>query len=252
MGNSWYYVRGECANPLVDRAKLRLLEAEGQPLDLAQLRQMVVSGRIADGDSVWCEGMAEWACVTGIPDLTGAVEEARTRPMDQRSKPVSPAGIYSNAFMPKGLPYASVPPAYAGLRLRFAAMVLDALIYFVLILPVILVLYYLGDVKTDDEPMGQFVSVVIMIGAWLYFAIQECRPAQATIGKRAMGLIVCDLEGRQVTFGRASGRHIGKYVSQMTLCFGYLMAGFTAKKQTLHDMIAGCVVLKKPQDSYPP
>jgi uncharacterized RDD family membrane protein YckC len=27
---------------------------------------------------------------------------------------------------------------------------------------------------------------------------------------------------------------------------GYIMAGFTEKKQALHDMIAGCLVLRKP------
>jgi uncharacterized RDD family membrane protein YckC len=77
---------------------------------------------------------------------------------------------------------------------------------------------------------------------WLYYAFQEAGRYQATIGKRAMGLIVTDLEGYQISFGRATGRYFAKCLSSMTLGIGYIMAGFTQKKQALHDMVASTIV----------
>jgi len=82
-------------------------------------------------------------------------------------------------------------------------------------------------------------------GGWLYFALMESSAWQATVGKRVLGLYVTDLQGRRISFGRASGRYFAKIISNFTLLIGYVMAGFTAKKQALHDMIAGCLVLKK-------
>ena len=62
----------------------------------------------------------------------------------------------------------------------------------------------------------------------------------------ALGLIVTDMEGRPITFARASGRFFAKIITGMIpFGIGYIMAGFTEKKQALHDMIASCLVLQK-------
>jgi uncharacterized RDD family membrane protein YckC len=68
---------------------------------------------------------------------------------------------------------------------------------------------------------------------------------QATLGKKALGMEVTDMEGRRIGFGRATGRTFGKIISAFILYIGFLMAAFTEKKQALHDMIAGCLVIKK-------
>jgi uncharacterized RDD family membrane protein YckC len=74
----------------------------------------------------------------------------------------------------------------------------------------------------------------------------ESSPYQGTLGKMALGLIVTDLQGRPLSFARASGRFFGKIITGMIpFGIGYIMAGFTEKKQALHDMIAGCLVLRK-------
>jgi uncharacterized RDD family membrane protein YckC len=54
------------------------------------------------------------------------------------------------------------------------------------------------------------------------------------------------MQGRRVSFGRASGRFFGKLLSGMTLLVGYVIAGFTERKQALHDIIANCIVVKMP------
>ncbi len=60
----------------------------------------------------------------------------------------------------------------------------------------------------------------------------------------ALGLKVTDLYGRRISLGRAIGRYFGKLLSGLTCLIGYIMAGFTQKKQALHDMIAGTLVVK--------
>jgi len=73
----------------------------------------------------------------------------------------------------------------------------------------------------------------------------ESSELQATLGKMALGICVTDKYGNRISFGRATGRHFAKIISSLTLGIGYLAAAFTEKKQALHDIIAGCLVLKR-------
>ena len=89
------------------------------------------------------------------------------------------------------------------------------------------------------------VSIAISLCAnWIYEAAMESSSRQATVGKMALGLKVTDLKGRRVSFARATGRHFAKFISGMILLIGYIMAGFTERKQALHDMIAGTLVIR--------
>ena len=87
---------------------------------------------------------------------------------------------------------------------------------------------------------------------WLYFAIMESSTWQATIGKRLFDIRVTDLHGRQISFWRATGRHFGKNISALILSIGYIMAAFTDRKQALHDLMAGCLVLRTQSEVPPP
>lgn len=84
----------------------------------------------------------------------------------------------------------------------------------------------------------------LFCSGWLYFALQESSKWQGTVGKRALGLKVVDLEGRRISFGRATGRYFGKFLSSL-LYIGYLMIFWTKKKQALHDMIASTLVVRE-------
>lgn len=91
-----------------------------------------------------------------------------------------------------------------------------------------------------------FCVLLGVCGTWLYYALLESSEWQGTAGKKALGLIVTDMQGRRVTFARASGRHFGKIVTSfIPLGIGYAMAGFTQKRQALHDILASCLVLRK-------
>lgn len=110
---------------------------------------------------------------------------------------------------------------------------------------------YLLDVVILIIPLAMFSLVpginilVDLIGPWLYYALQESSEHQATLGKRALKIYVTDLQGRRISFGQATGRHFGRIICVLTLGVGYMMAGFTAQKQGLHDMMAGTLVKRR-------
>jgi uncharacterized RDD family membrane protein YckC len=90
-----------------------------------------------------------------------------------------------------------------------------------------------------------FVGIILLV-SWLYYALSESSSWQATPGKKILNLKVTDLSGQPISFGRASGRFFAKIITGMIpLAIGYIMAGFTEKKQAIHDMIASCLVLRR-------
>lgn len=140
---------------------------------------------------------------------------------------------------------------YAGFWNRFAALFIDVLI---LLIPQALFGYLIGmafvNRMTSTDPIQNYIGFEIWsrgIGlgiAWLYFALMESSKYQATVGKMALGLIVTDLSGNPISFGRASGRFYGKLLSSIIFGLGYVMVGFTSHRQALHDILAKCLVLK--------
>jgi uncharacterized RDD family membrane protein YckC len=90
------------------------------------------------------------------------------------------------------------------------------------------------------EVIGNLLGITLN---WLYFALMESSSKQATPGKMAIRIAVTDLRGNRISFGRATGRHFGKIISIFTFFIGFLMAGFTKRKQALHDMMAGCLII---------
>jgi uncharacterized RDD family membrane protein YckC len=87
--------------------------------------------------------------------------------------------------------------------------------------------------------------VVTFFAPWIYEAFMLSSEWQATVGKRAMSIVVTDIDGRRISFARATGRHFAKYLSALLLGIGFIMAAFTAKKQALHDMIAETIVVNR-------
>jgi uncharacterized RDD family membrane protein YckC len=152
---------------------------------------------------------------------------------------------------------------YGGFWLRFAAYLIDSVVIvlgatlisipliFLTGLGALLSQIHIGE-ELNDAGVFFFIGLFLLFGVvslaltWLYHALMESSEWQATVGKRAVGIIVTDAEGRRVSFARASGRHFAKIVSNLIpLEIGYIMAGFTQKKQALHDMLADCLILRR-------
>lgn len=102
-----------------------------------------------------------------------------------------------------------------------------------------------ADMETIQVLAGIVGYIIGIVLNWLYFTLFESSLKQATPGKLALGILVTDLNGRPISFGRANGRYWGKVISVMTLFIGFILAGFTQKKQALHDIMAETLVVKK-------
>jgi uncharacterized RDD family membrane protein YckC len=151
--------------------------------------------------------------------------------------------------------YRAVAPVvgvgYGGFWVRVVAALIDAIILRVVVAPVSMIFGGLGLAggMISGIPhagfglLGGGVTIILLVfGSWLYEALMESSTYQATLGKMIFGMKVTDLEGNRISFGRATGRHFAKWLSGMILCIGYIMVGFTERKQGLHDLLAGTLV----------
>jgi uncharacterized RDD family membrane protein YckC len=153
---------------------------------------------------------------------------------------------------------------YAGFWIRFVAFLIDSVIIntimWVLIFPLLGAIGMSFATLEELENLDQLdidavlpivlsvipaITIVNLLITWLYYALLQSGPRQATVGKMAIGVIVIDADGGRMSFARASLRYFSKIISSAIMMIGYIMAGFTAKKQALHDIIANTYVVKK-------
>lgn len=79
----------------------------------------------------------------------------------------------------------------------------------------------------------------------LYFILFESSRFRATPGKRLCQLEVTTLQGGRISIARATIRFLVKaFISFPFLYIGVLMVAFTHRKQGLHDLIAGTLVIR--------
>lgn len=151
---------------------------------------------------------------------------------------------------PHGMPPAggmiTGPIVYAGFFTRFAAMVIDGIIFSI---PFVLVIVPLAILAGNRQSVALAVvtgllSLLMSVCMCVLLAKMESGPQMATFGKRIMGIQVVDLNGQRISFMRALGRLFAKIPSSF-FCIGFIMAAFTERKQGLHDILAGCLVIQK-------
>jgi len=155
---------------------------------------------------------------------------------------------------------------YAGFWLRFVAYIIDYIIIWVaqsfIFIPIlgILGLSFASGMEAGGADVDSAAAVGMLAGmlaamaatallssiiALLYWTLMESSKFQGTVGKIALGIKVTDTDGNKLDFVKALVRNLCKIISGLILCIGYIMAGFTDKKQGLHDMIANTLVVKK-------
>jgi uncharacterized RDD family membrane protein YckC len=224
----WYYARGS--------------EQLG-PVTTDDLKVRLSRGEVAAGDLVWTAGMANWEPAQNRPELFNAA-------------------MLGNAPGVQPLNYGGYAPTYTNVRhleyggfwLRFVAWFIDCL---VVNAGSFIISFVAGAcigalMATNGAPLPQIRAVGGMVGFtlgiiiwWLYYAMMESSAKQATLGKMALGLRVTDLDGGRISFGRASGRLFAKMLSGIIFLIGYMMAGWTARKQALHDLLANTLVVRR-------
>jgi uncharacterized RDD family membrane protein YckC len=221
-------------------------------------------------------------CGTAVPERSTFCGSCGQRLADPPPEPPAASQIPAPAFVAPGIPAgappvttpvltaaSTFPPAafpypgpYAGFWLRLVAYIIDAAVLtvgtFVVVFAAVAIVGA-GFLRNLEDLSGAngFVAgigILILLGmifallaaSWIYYAGFESSAQQATLGKMALGLVVTDMEGRRISFARASGRFFAKIITGLIPLFiGYIMAGFTERKQALHDMIASCLVLRR-------
>lgn len=225
------------------------------PYKEEDVRQWLRSGQVSPKDLAWYEGLADWQPLSVLfpADQPSDTPSAVTVTDSAASEPLQPLPQTTTAALED----------YAGFWKRVAALILDTIVLYI---PNIIIMKSMGSdaaeavmkqavlaAPGDPNAMlaayGQFYStmgtaiVITTIMTWLYFALCESSAWQATVGKLALGIRVTDLQGNRISIPRALGRYPAKLLSYLILCIGFLMVAWTRRKQGLHDIIAGTLVL---------
>jgi uncharacterized RDD family membrane protein YckC len=144
-------------------------------------------------------------------------------------------------------------PAFAGFWLRAVACFIDTIL--------IAAIFVLGasffpstfekllpttppSLTAMPQPAPLVIVLLVSLGC-LYYTVFEASSWQATPGKRILKLYVTDLNGQRISIQRALIRNLARQISGIFF-IGYVIAGFTEKKQALHDIIASCLVFRRP------
>jgi uncharacterized RDD family membrane protein YckC len=133
---------------------------------------------------------------------------------------------------------------YAPAWRRFVAFVID----FVVALGLLVVGIFVGGIffmGSEDAAILGGLGIGLLLG-WLYQTRALLSVRQATLGMRAGGVFVTDANGDRLTLARATLRHVCKLLSYF-YGVGLLIQPFTKRRQTLHDLLSGTVVLTRPK-----
>lgn len=212
------------------------------PYQEERVREWLRSGQLPLDVLGWQEGMTDWQPLSTL----FADELAKVPP------PIGAADV------------ATADVQYAGFWIRVAAYFIDCVVMYI---PCTLLEMLFGTRATQEafqrqaqtmspnDPatlqalthfyagMGWYL-LAATIAWWLYSALCESSTWQATVGKLTVGIRVTDLQGHRISFARAVGRYGAQLISAFLLCIGYVMVAFTRRKQGLHDLIAGTLVIK--------
>ncbi|MDZ7814527.1 MAG: RDD family protein [Planctomycetota bacterium] len=156
-------------------------------------------------------------------------------------------------------PYDATPAplALAGIGARFLALLVDGFIItvvFGILFGGLAIFLGVGLSASQGNEGAEFLAVTMMygligllyLGMVLYYVLMECSPLQATLGKMMVGIQVVDGDGERISFLRSLGRNLMKIFISGQFCFiGYIVAFFTEKKQSLHDLVASTYVVNK-------
>ncbi|MUL35024.1 RDD family protein [Gloeocapsopsis dulcis] len=134
---------------------------------------------------------------------------------------------------------------YANFWYRVTARLIDTIIIQIIYsIATEFILLFSDNIQEVITHLNLLLILGILFG-WLYYSLMESSAKQATIGKMMLGIYVTDLQGKRISFSRATGRYFSNYISALTFGIGYLMVNFTKKKQALHDIMAGCLIVKE-------
>ena len=160
---------------------------------------------------------------------------------------------------------------YAGFWIRVVAAIVDSIALWIVWSIILLVLPAdpaapppeNHDLEALIEYASSLISprqmIVYAAIVWAYFAFQESSSAQATLGKRMMGIRVSTESGARLSLLTASLRAWPIYLPSVAALAGSsfstlvgliafiscIAVAFSARKQGLHDKMAGAVLTRR-------
>ena len=140
---------------------------------------------------------------------------------------------------------------YARFSSRALAAIIDLFIlnFTLAIIQMPLVGLVMSRLNTATILLATLAPIIIGGALTLFYSVWlESSSWQATLGKKLLGLRVTDLQGSRITFWKSTSRNFGKTFSSLILGVGYLMPLWSPKRQTLHDRMARCLVIRAPKN----
>ncbi len=189
-----------------------------------------------------------------ISETNSHAQAIATRFQQQPTKPVmaaAPAPAQSAPQLSYHRGAVNVDGLKPAVMMRFVSALIDFTILIFLSFIVGIVCGLFGATLSGDSASAQVLSsgalVFTLFILWFgYGLISECSAWQGTPGKKLTGIVVTDMSGQRIGFGRALGRAFGKILSSLIPFYiPYIMVGFTNRNQTLHDMMAGTLVFRR-------
>jgi len=256
------------------------------PLNDAAFGQLVGQGAIRPDTLVWHAGMPNWLPYRSLQPAQAPVNASPYQPQPQpQPQPMqAPAPVFGAemrycaecgrqfpatemAAFGAALVCANCKPIYAqklregvlsqrryqygGFWIRFAAVVVDGIILWVVnLIPNLLVLGAIGfNRRNPRDFMGilaaQGVLMLIYLAVSFVYETGFIGRFGATPGKMVCQLQVINADGSKVSYQKAAARYGAKLINSFTLLIGYIMAAFDDEKRALHDRICDTRVIRK-------
>ena len=127
-------------------------------------------------------------------------------------------------------------PVFALLGSRGMAFILDM---------VLVTALAFGVVHTEIALQARLPGWIYFFVAALYLGLLPATPLQATLGKRMVGLRICDGSGKRIGVLRSVLRLVAFVPSIGIAGAGFILAAFTPRRQALHDLAAGTFVVNR-------
>ena len=159
---------------------------------------------------------------------------------------------------------------YGGFWIRVVAYIIDAIVLTIASIPIGLIFGisimagFDPTAAADPDALGganALANLLSLVLGWLYYALMESSAMQATLGKKALGMIVTDESGNRIGVGRATGRYFATILSALIIGIGCIMVAFTERSANLviahternqsldHDNLCGlCKIASTPLD----
>ncbi|MEZ6046470.1 MAG: RDD family protein [Planctomycetaceae bacterium] len=137
-------------------------------------------------------------------------------------------------------------------RLLFA-LVENVLLYFVLVISAMIIFPAAGPFGgREDSPeaaaASTYYAFYVLICYTAYFVLLESSALKGTFFKKVNGTMVVNLRGERISLMRALIRHAARCLTLIIFLTGYLTILFTKRKQALHDLLSGTMVVEEKKD----